>query len=196
MGSKGIDIFPKLQADNTRWQCCEFCFSFGTNWTKIKVYKYRSVLREIFSPKLVALIIGVKCFVEFIFDKTVNTRKKFHQYYYYCNWWGQNFFLLYRSHIYNLVLFFIECSVEHLSMKCCEISDGLLAEVASHLAENKSLIYLNLSCNKIGDGGVNSLATSLRLNRTLLSLALTNNHIGDAGALSLANVRKTTIMVM
>ena len=81
-------------------------------------------------------------------------------------------------------------------MKCCEISDGFLAGIASQLAENKSLIHLNLSCNKIGDNGVNSLATSLRLNRTLLSLALTNNHIGDAGALSLANVRKTAIMVV
>ena len=80
-------------------------------------------------------------------------------------------------------------------MKCCEISDTLLAEITSHLAENKSLIHLNLSCNKIGDDGVNSLATSLRLNRTLLSLALTNNHIGDAGALSLANVRKTAIIL-
>ena len=80
-------------------------------------------------------------------------------------------------------------------MKCCEISDTLLAEITSHLAENKSLIHLNLSCNKIGDDGINSLATSLRLNRTLLSLALTNNHIGDAGALSLANVRKTAIIL-
>ena len=80
-------------------------------------------------------------------------------------------------------------------MKCCEISDSLLTEIAPYLAENKSLIHLNLSCNKIGDDGVNSLATSLRLNRTLLSLALTNNHIGDAGALSLANVRKTAIIL-
>ena len=80
------------------------------------------------------------------------------------------------------------CSVEHLSMKCCGISDRFLAEMVLPLSENKCLVHLNMSCNRIGNDGANSIASSLRLNRTLLSLALTNNCIGDIGAMGLAKV--------
>lgn len=80
-------------------------------------------------------------------------------------------------------------------MKCCDISDAFVAEIAPHLSENKTLLHLNLSCNRITDEGAYSVATSLRLNRTLLSLTLTNNYIGDIGALNLAKVSKPTIII-
>ena len=93
--------------------------------------------------------------------------------------------LLYILHI-NFVRFIL--SLEHLSLKCCAISDHLLVELSPHLSENKSITHLTLSCNRITNEGAVSLATSLRLNRTLLTLALTNNKIGDRGTMALAEV--------
>lgn len=78
--------------------------------------------------------------------------------------------------------------LEHLSLKCCAVSDSVLSDLSLPLSENKALLSLDLSCNHVGNEGVRQLASALRMNRTLLSLALASNRIGDEGATLLAEV--------
>ena len=85
-------------------------------------------------------------------------------------------------------------NLEHLSLKCCELSNERVLEFAPALSGNKILVGLDLSCNHIGDEGAAGIAAGLRLNRTLMFLALANNEIGDTGASSLAEVGCTCIM--
>lgn len=80
------------------------------------------------------------------------------------------------------------CRLEHLSLKCCAVSESVLSDLSRPLSENKTLMSLDLSCNHVGNEGVRHLAAALRMNRTLLSLALASNGIGDEGASVLAEV--------
>jgi len=85
--------------------------------------------------------------------------------------------------------------LEHLSLKCCAVSDSVLSDLSLPLSENKALLSLDLSCNHVGNEGVWQLALALRMNRTLLSLALASNRIGDEGATLLAEVLSMFVCV-
>ncbi|GMI33117.1 hypothetical protein TrCOL_g9409 [Triparma columacea] len=78
------------------------------------------------------------------------------------------------------------CKVEKLSLEWNSLGsfENGLAEVASALALNTSLVTLDLRNNNIGPNGGSMIARGLRDNRTLSSLDIRWNEIGNPGGLS------------
>ena len=102
---------------------------------------------------------------------------------------GNNFVAGQRFHV------FLEqpdkLSLQHLSLRNCNINEVGALNLANTLSENKNLLTLNLCFNKLGNLGMYHLAKALRLNRTLLSLNIGSNEIGDEGVKYIADVIST-----
>jgi len=72
-------------------------------------------------------------------------------------------------------------SLQHLSLKHCDINRTGAFHLGVALLENSSLQTLNLSYNKIDDKAAKNIGEGLKLNRSLVALNLGSNEIGDEG---------------
>ena len=79
-----------------------------------------------------------------------------------------------------------DCSLRHLDVLCCDITDETAGMLADKLKINTSVRELSLEQNMIGDAGAARLAEALKKNTALRKLNLERNQIADKGAVALA----------
>jgi len=68
-----------------------------------------------------------------------------------------------------------------VSLRCYQINDDQIKEIAQSLETDTYVRSLDLSWNKIGDEGVNALVAALKVNRNLTYIGLCDNPITDQG---------------
>ena len=79
-----------------------------------------------------------------------------------------------------------DCSLRHLDVLCCDITDEAAGVLAEKLKINTSVRELSLEQNMIGDAGAARIAEALKKNAALRKLNLEQNKIADKGAVALA----------